>query len=540
MRAFVLCALAAVLAGCAGNGTLAPALSTGPRAGASSGVVRVDITFPALRSANAARRPAYLSPSLASVTIAVNGGATTVVNAPPPASTSATVSTIVPAPVGSDTFVIAAYDATGGTGKLLGRVTKPTTVVAGIVNNLSFTIDGQLAKIAIVAPNTPFVEGNVANGVTLVGDAPERFVAIPEDADGNTIVAPGAVPNLRVASAAAAIVVAPNGDGSFTLAAPAPTTATSISVTGTDLDGKTIAAPLSVAATGAFYIADYTVQAIRVFDETGTPLALGANAFANVTNPEGLAYRSGTPGTVIVTETSNPGAPYVVAYDAFGNAQPLAAGAFGGMSRPLFATYAPAANGGTYFVPDYFTNSVSAFDATGSPIALASGSFAGLLNPVAAVYDPHDAQVYVSSGGNDTIKTYTSAGALKGSATVGSHPMGVAYDANNASIYVAFDGTMGAATDGQSAQVPGITQFNEALAPVSNTGGFANTSTSTLYTGIAYDPYTKQIYAADAGNSKIVAFTESGTPVVLPAGAFATISATTSPKADPMAILFVP
>jgi len=535
---------ALVIAGCSGNA--APLLA--PLGGmamphTSQTQVRLSVTFPAqATTGSAARRPAYISKSIASLSFSINGGAPTILNAPRPTGSPQTVTSTVDAPPGTDTFAIAEYDSTDGVGNLLGRTIQTRSIVAGTINNIGFTLDGQLAKIAIQSVPDPFVEGSIASGITLVGAAPHAFVAIPQDADGNTIVMPGAVPKIAVASANASAIVAATGDGNtFTLAAPAPTGPIAISVSATDLDGKTVsAAPLQTRALGAFYIADFTVQLIRAFDENGTPLALAPTAFANVTNPEGLAYIPGSPGTIVVTESANPGAPYVVAYDLAGNSRPLPSSAFAGLSRPLFLTYAPSADAGKFFVPDYFTNSLSVFDANGNAVPLASGSFAQLLNPVAATYDPHNAQVYVTSGGADTLAAYTTSGASKGRVTVGSHPMGAVFDANNNSVYVAYAGTLGAAIDMQSAQMAGISQVSEGLAVKPNQGGFATTSPSTLYTGIEFDPYTKQLYVADAGNSRIVAFSEAGVPVVLPLGAFGTISSTTRPPGDPMAILFVP
>lgn len=105
----------------------------------------------------------------------------------------------------------------------------------------------------------------------------------------------------------------------------------------------------------------------------------------------------------------------------------------------------------------------------------------------------------MTSGGADTLAAYTTSGASKGRVTVGSHPMGAVFDANNNSVYVAYAGTLGAAIDMQSAQMAGISQVSEGLAVKPNQGGFATTSPSTLYTGIEFDPYTKQLYVADAG-----------------------------------------
>lgn len=554
-------AIALVFAGCGGGGGSPPlpggggtpplpggGASGAPNPGsslvpASTTQVRFDVTFPARNAGNARiRRPAYVSPSIQSLTFSIDGAAQAIVNAPAPTGAAQTVTTTVPATPGSHGFAIAEYDRSDGAGSLLGRVAQTNTIVAGQINTLVFTVDGQLAKIAIQPPVSPFVEGTLASGFTLVGSVTAPFAAVPEDADGNTIVVPGAVPALAATSGTpGAIVASASAGNAFTLQAPAPTGFVQVSVTGTNLDGATVTSvPFAVKAVGAFYIADFTAQQMRVFDESGTPLALPASAFANLTNPEGLAFVPGAPGSIVVTQTANFSQPYIVRFDPSGAPQNLADGAFAKLARPLFLTYAGSGATGRFFVPDFFTNSVSVYDSGGAPVPLATGAFAKLANPIAAAFDTNDGQLYVTSGGGDVLATYAADGTLKGSVAVGSHPMGVAYDGNNKSLYVASAGTNGATTDGQGPQAAAIVQYSEAPAAVSNTGGFVTLGTNRAFTGIAFDPYTKQLYVADAGDSAIDVFTETGAPVPLPAGAFGTIAPSATPPGDPMAILFVP
>lgn len=298
--------------------------------------------------------------------------------------------------------------------------------------------------------------------------------------------------------------------------------------------------PFNASALAAFYIADFTVQRIRVFDENGTPLVLPSAAFARVSNPEGLAYVPGVPGMVVVSETANPGYPNVVAFDAFGNPEPLPPNAFAGLSRPLFLAYATIGGSGRYFVPDYFTNSLAVFDARGSNVRLGSGSFAQMINPVAALYDPHDSEVYVTNGGatrSRPIRRAARSREARRSAVIRWAPSST--QTTTRSTWPTA-GRSAPRSTARAPQLAGVTQFSETPAAVSRPGAFANASASALFTGIAFDPFTKRIYVADAGDSKIDAFTEAGVPVALPAGAFGTISSMTNPKADPMAILFVP
>jgi len=549
--------LAAVASGCGGSGG-APGSAPLPRAtpgGPGSGAgtfASISIAFPgtAATGSGAARRPAYVSPSIASLAITIDGGPPAYLNAPARSGSPQTITTVLPVSPGSHAFLLAEYDGASGAGNLLGRVAQTNAIVAGTVNAITYTVDGQLAKILVQSVASPFVEGTIAGGVTLVGPAAQTFDAVPQDADGNTILTPGRVPALAVTSASPAIVASPVAGNQFTLAAPAPAASVRVTVTGSNLDNVAVTATFQASALAAFYVADFTVQKIRVFDERGMPLTLPATAFPALTNPMGLAYVPATtaaPGTVVVTQTSNFAAPFVQSFDLAGAAQPLGSSAFYGVeSQPLFLTYAPV-GAGELISPNYYTSSLSIFDTSGTPVTQAGGSFAGLAQPVGVAYDTDNQQIYVTNEATNALAAYTAAGAAKGTVPTASHPMGVVYDANDRSLYVA-SGGIGPAVLNASPAAPGagdpqlasVAQFSEVPAAVRNPGGFANASTTAFFTGIALDPYSKQLYVSDAGDSKIDAFTEAGGAVALPAGAFSTINATSSPKADPMAILFVP
>jgi DNA-binding beta-propeller fold protein YncE len=551
VRFAAVAALLASAAGCGGGSSgVSGARAIPPVPSAPPGTVTpqstevtFSVTFPARAQASAARRHrAYVSPSIASLSIVIDGAAPIYVNAPaPPATTPQTITTTVPAPPGTDTFAIEEFDKVNGAGNELGEVSMMSAVIEGQDNIIDLTVNGELAKIAIEAVPSPFLEGTLAAGYTLVGYQPETFMAVPEDADDNTIVAPGNIPGITVSSATPASIVESStaATNTFTLQAPAPTAFVAITASGTNLEGATVKTSFNVDALAAFYVADYTVQEIRAFDENGTPLTLPATAFPALTNPVGLAFVPGGNGSIVVTETSNYAQPLVADYDLNGNAIALSSGAFSGLDQPLFAGY----GAGRLYVPNYENSTFSIFDTSGNGIATATGSFSGLTLPAAALYDPDNGDIYITNLGNNTIESFTATGTLIATATTGSKPMAIAYDSVAKNLYVAFAGTLGGALNAPSVEAPtpgGIDEFTPALAAVTNTGGFVVASTESYFTGMAFDPYTKYVYAADAGMSKIDAYSEAGAAETLATGAFGTISASNSPPSEPQAILFVP
>jgi len=514
--------------------------------------------FARARNASVGRGRDYVSPGILSLGITINGGTPTYVNAPTDSpNTPTTITETVPAPVGTDTFFITEYDQTNGGGDLLGKVTQTSNVIQGMANVINITVNGELASILIQPSTTPFIEGNLTAGYTLVGDGPQTFMAVPLDAKGYTIVSPGLVPSIAISSAtpaSIAVTQTQTSGNTFTLQAPAPTafititaSGSALSADGTTDSGATVSTTFKVDALAAFYISDYFVQQVKVFDENGTPLPLPSTSFAGVINPMGLAEvppsASDPTGSIILTETSNfpnPALPDVVAFDEAGNAQTLPANAFPNVSQPLFLTY----GAGQLYVPNYNTASLTIYSPTGSQVPTASGSFPGLLNPVEALYDPDNGDVYVTDFGADSITQYSATGTKIATATTGSHPQGIAYDSVAKNIYVAYGGTDGGVLNAPTVQAPvnaGIDEFTPALVSETiGTGDFSNTSADSFFTGIAFDPYTKQFYVGDSGMSKIDAFSETGAAVTLPTGAFDTINATGTIASEPQQILFVP
>jgi hypothetical protein len=244
----------AMLTACGGAANVTPNTPTNPSAPQSHATkARVLIHIPP-KSAQAAahtRRPAYVSPSTASINVAVDGG--TPVNTPlsstspncttsgnPPA-TSCAITIDVPTG-GMHSFAFTALDINGAT---LSTNTLTQTLNAGTTNTLNVTLNGIAAGV-----NATFNTANLnveptSSGIVI---APETstsalsFQVLPValDADGNMIVGPG-TPSLTVTSAS----FISGGNNTFTAQSPGEGT---ITITATNADTTTATANFTIFA----------------------------------------------------------------------------------------------------------------------------------------------------------------------------------------------------------------------------------------------------------------------------------------------------
>jgi hypothetical protein len=311
-----------------------------------------------------------------------------------------------------------------------------------------------------------------------------------------------------------------------------------ITATGTDLSGNTITATLKADAVEAFYIANFTSQTINVYDNTGKQLSPAAGGFSGLSNPSGLTYvpsgQVGVPGTLVVTQVADSSDPSVLEFDTQGNAKTLSASAFAGTAEPVFAGY----GGGMLAVPDESSNMVTTYDLAGN--VQSTSSFAPLDRPIGVAYDTHDSSYYVTSMGSAMLGRYSKSGAAVGApVAAGNATEGIAYDSNDNELYVLIAGTQPLVDeDGKpltvGPQLAGVDVFTEAPTLVSqSTGTFTPPTTTAFYEDIVFDPAVKDLYITDAGDNEVVAFTETGANVTLPAGSFGNLS-------DPMGIAVVP
>jgi hypothetical protein len=488
------------------------------------------------------RGRAYVSPSIASLTIAIDSGPVTTETAPAPTGSPLTVTYSFSIAPGNHALSIAEYDASSN---LLGRATQPITIVPATQNTISFTLDGNLAEIAIVPTSDPFLEGTLAAGFTLVGDRAQTFTAIPEDADGNRIIVPGAIPAITTASANSAIVDTDLGNDTFTLYAPAPTGFQTITASGTSLTGTAVSTSFKAQALAAIYVANFTPQTLGVYDETGTAIPIPATSFAGLQNPGGIAYvpasTPGNAGSLYITQTADSSVPSVVKYDTAGNPQTLASTAFSGTAEPLFPAYGPLGSTPALTIPNENSNSVGAYDLAGNTLPVATGSFSKLDVPVQILYDAHDSDYYATNLGSATINQYSSTGApIMTGVNAGNSTMGETLDPNTDEIYCVFQDNAlpGETIDGKTvtvgAQLAMVEAFTESLSPVTlSSTAFVPPTTTAFYAAIAFDPYLKEFFITDAGDNMMVAYDESGNSVTLPSGAFGNLS-------DPLGIVIVP
>ncbi len=361
--------IALAVSGCAGSSRAVPAARHGATA------ARVAVSFvmhwPS-RAQSAHRRPAFVSPSTASVIVEVNpdaasAGPVTFSNAPAGGGTSTVA---IDAPPGADIFVISLYDApqsageTSASGSELGRVRVAQTITANATNTLSATVIGTVAAIRIgPLPNQSNVlpvAGSSPAAYELVGRAPATFAVAPLDVDGNVIVQPDAPP---------AIALAPN------------VRATGI-LTVTPVSGTTD---------------QFTVQAVAA-NTTTYPTSLTATA----TDANGNIATSSTVADVtsaVYVAYANGGAPAVARFDAHGTPLPLPAGGFPGLDNPVALAYDP--DDREILVADAALGKVLAFDEAGTP--LASFIVPAIAGVNGVIYDPHNGNVYASGSAGVTV-----------------------------------------------------------------------------------------------------------------------------------------
>ena len=171
-------ALAAALAACSGGGGGSSPVPVAPPADGGQTQATAKVTFTmnwASSAQSAARTPKYVPATARSASVSVNNGAAQYLNAP--------VSTLViDAPVGTDTFAFATYDAQNGQGSVLSRASVTKSIVLGVANVVSATLNGVVTTITIALSN-PSPNAGVPATVNV------NIAA--KDADGNAIVGPG-------------------------------------------------------------------------------------------------------------------------------------------------------------------------------------------------------------------------------------------------------------------------------------------------------------------------------------------------------------
>ncbi|MBV8748759.1 MAG: hypothetical protein JO103_03490, partial [Candidatus Eremiobacteraeota bacterium] len=179
-RALAPCLLAGALASCGGGAagtraTMLPATPVTPTTTAQNVAFRIVIPTP---SASAhGRRPAYVSAATKSAKVTVTPG-----NVALTVDCTTVCSGTIAAPTGADTFSIALYAQSGGTGNVLSEGTTTQTIVANQPNIVSVTFDAVVQSFTLALANTKLAAGSAGS---------DTLTLRALDPAGNTIVGPG-------------------------------------------------------------------------------------------------------------------------------------------------------------------------------------------------------------------------------------------------------------------------------------------------------------------------------------------------------------
>ncbi|HKU67304.1 MAG TPA: hypothetical protein VJP85_05995 [Candidatus Baltobacteraceae bacterium] len=500
----------ALLAACSGG---TPAL---PPARGAQALQDVSFTmhWPSRRDLAHLRRPLYISPSTLSVVIEVNSDPTLTVKAdnPSTAGSTATSTVNVAAPVGSDTFYFTLWDGTGGTGNELGQAQVTQTVVAGKVNTIGATVNGVLAKIGI-SPDAgqPFLEVGTNSGgtpaFTMVGDVPATFAISPLDADGNVIVAPGAVPSISLAGSDPSLAVAQTSGNHYTVqvvAPPSPGVHPSLVASGSDGNGFTATTHVPLVVSPAIFVASAngTSGLVQILDGSGTPVPL-SGAFAGLQHPNGIAYDAAD-RRVFVTDTAGGGT--VFAFTEDGKAAGIAPIGFSGATA---IAYDP--QNGQIYVTAQAQNTVGVFTVQGA--AVTASGFAGLNAPNGIALSGSNLCVTSATAGQNPA-CFTASGAAAPptvwqSSTIAS--TAVAYDPVRNALWIA----------GNASGSPSLTGYDAS----NGYSQYAYTSGLTSPAGVAFNPMLQEVAVLDGGSANILEFQDTwpylqdtASTIPLPAG----------------------
>lgn len=293
------------LAACGGGGSTAP---KAPGQG-STGSMTMSFVIPsATTTSSTARKPAYVSPSTASVVVTVSSGTTqpaftTTANigpGEPGCTTSASGTTClvtVQAALGTDTFTIVDYSGTSGTGNILAEATFTQSVTAGM-SPVGVTLSGVLSQVQLSLQTPALTAGTAATSILNVNGY---------DASGNLIAGPGnfSAP-ITVASDSTSVslsgtsVTAPGQPITVTYAGGAAPYTVHFTATASGVSaGQLIGATLSIVPSQAFAIAglipgdlaqitSYAINALNDPPLTFSTLTLlGGSGYGFATSPNG-------------------------------------------------------------------------------------------------------------------------------------------------------------------------------------------------------------------------------------------------------------
>lgn len=274
------------------------------------------------RSANSSlRRPLYVSPSSAQLSVSVNGGSATTYGLTPQTPGCSVISgnltcafSIAAAP-GPDTFALSLLDASG---TVLSRNVVSATLTAGQSTPVNVTLAGVPASVIAIPGKNSAIEGTASPAYHFPGLNPQPIELEALDADGNVIIGPGAptinAPTVSMGSPYATVTSANSTDPNAYIVRPVgagaggQTISVTASAQGVALNDGTTSAPVSSATSFLFTpaIAVGSGISVTIYSvETGKVVAqFGACA-------------GGCPATIVNGTATNANGDIFVSYKTF-------------------------------------------------------------------------------------------------------------------------------------------------------------------------------------------------------------------------------
>lgn len=505
--------VAALLAACGGGGGGTPSsLPAAPTGSGAPANAQFTITIPPKAAQSVPRNPKYISASTESVVItlvSVNGNPyASTTTAPASLATNLTPSSPNCAPsggnlvctaaatavAGSDLYSIATYDATQTStspttpaGNLLSQGSTTLTVTTGQTASTTLALNGVAASLAIAFTTNAHVSGSQGAGYAIVGNQPRTFTVTAMDADGNTIIGPGA-PTYTVSSGSAAVAIASTATAGTYTAQVMSVNATPVQVSVTPSDGSAVS--FTISTIQELWISNSAGNSVTAYDAsthaqlTGDTIngTAGLNApFMIQTGPNGNLWISNFSGNSIeevVPETNaalltiDDGStviktPFGISFDSSGNLYLDTGGSGNKLAKYTASSFAgltgtqniaPAATTTTNLsdpVQNAFDSSgvlwvandgggpntqVTAYDASLTNVAVLGGANTQLNGAVGACFDS-GGHLWVVNNSASTVSEFSTAGVtlvngniaplttIAGGATGMNSPVGCAFDA---------------------------------------------------------------------------------------------------------------
>jgi hypothetical protein len=441
----------ALLSACGGNVPAGPTAAQGQGSSRASAQLRIVIPVASRTASASKRRPAYVSPSTASVSVTVDAGTPVVTNlsASSPACSGAgplfplDCNVPISASAGTHTLTIVTYDGANATGNKLSSNDVAAKIVAGQANIIGVTLGGVPAEVTIGSGPVETTANGGNDSLVFAGPLPKTMIVEALDADANVIVGPGA-PTLSVTSNPAIVtaVAVPTVGGSAQttnefIVTPTALGTTSLTLTATQsiTGGSTVAAAvptivspiLGVANTGA---SDTSSSITEYAPWSASPALTITNG---ISNP--IALAAGALGTLYVLDGPTGALPNTIeAYSDGGTT--ISRTITAGLDGPD-AIVVDQKNG-TLYVANATNNTITEYAANTTAVLRTIPAANGINGPAALAIDGSE-NLYVANYTGNTVTEYApgSIVPLRTIATGVSGPFGLAINALTGTVFVA-------------------------------------------------------------------------------------------------------